>query len=73
MNVFIASGDAAEKQEAESLELAMRTILRFFADGRLVYRQDIRAAAPVARAVRRLRKLRRRRRDGSGYFVYVIA
>jgi hypothetical protein len=52
---------AAERgrTEAESLELAMRSILRMFADGNLVYRRrEQRVAIDVSRPSDRLRRIR---------------
>jgi len=47
------------RNEAESLELAMRSILRMFADGNLVYRRrETRVSMDVAKGSDRLRRIR---------------
>jgi hypothetical protein len=47
------------RSEAESLELAMRSILRMFADGNLVYRRrETRVAMDVTKPSDRLRRIR---------------
>lgn len=47
------------RNEAESLELAMRSILRMFADGNLVYRKrETRVAIDVTKPSDRLRRIR---------------
>jgi hypothetical protein len=47
------------RNEAESLELAMRSILRMFADGNLVYRKrEQRVAIDVTKPSDRLRRIR---------------
>lgn len=49
----------ASKTEAAQLELALRSILRMFADGNLVYRRrETRVAFSVARPAARIRALR---------------
>ncbi len=46
------------RQESDSLELAMRSILRMFADGNLVYRsRDRRVAMDVSKPSDRLRRI----------------
>lgn len=47
------------RNEAESLELAMRSILRMFADGNLVYRRrETRVSMDVSKPSDRLRRVR---------------
>jgi hypothetical protein len=48
------------RQEADSLELAMRSILRMFADGNLVYRSRVQRvdSINVIRPSERLRRIR---------------
>lgn len=47
------------RNEAESLELAMRSILRMFADGNLVYRRrETRVSMDVSKPSDRLRRIR---------------
>ncbi|MBI3724961.1 hypothetical protein HY251_13545 [bacterium] len=47
------------REESDGLELAMRSILRMFADGNLVYRsRDRRVAIDVTRPSDRLRRIR---------------
>jgi hypothetical protein len=47
------------RSEAESLELAMRSILRMFADGNLVYRRrETRVNMDVSKPSDRLRRIR---------------
>lgn len=49
------------KLEGEQLEQLMRSILRLFADGCLVYRSRERQSAPVETKSERLRRLRGQR------------
>jgi hypothetical protein len=47
------------RSDAESLELAMRSILRMFADGNLVYRRrETRLSMDVSKPSDRLRRIR---------------
>jgi hypothetical protein len=61
------SSDAYKQARAknEEVEQLMRSILKLFADGRLVYRSRTRRSAPVQTKSERLRRLRRAAQSGS--------
>jgi len=49
------------RREAAELELALRSILKLFADGRLVYKNRVGSGPPVERSAERLRQVREAR------------
>jgi len=49
----------SQQSESEQLELLMRSILKLFADGCLVYRDRTQSSAPVLTKSDRLKRLRR--------------
>ena len=55
------SGDAYKRarQEGQQVELLMRSILKLFAEGNLVYRNRTQRSAPVQTKSERLKRIRR--------------